>query len=501
MKKIFLIPLWIALLVSFSACKKFLDVQPEDKLTQEQVKRSEHALNNVLNGIYLQMANPNIYGANLTMSIIECMAQHYSVENDQMSYSYFQRYAYGEVRARDVIAGIWESMYVQVLAANDFLDVLPQVQFTLPKWRENILRGEALALRAFHHFDLIRLWGPGPHGNTTSEISIPYSDEPSGRMIERLPESTVLDRVLMDLEEADSLLKADDPIISSGIVETTSGDVLYDFYTNRNYRMNYYAVKALQARVYLWQGNYDSARNAALEVIRVVGEPNEPGKVFRWINPDNVRVSYNPDRILSTEIIFGIYNRNMYTNYNAFYLPSLSTSTELRPKNVWLESFYESNGNDIRYTYNWKEAGGEKPGEKCFYKYAAPNLKDNPLFPIKAEFIQPLIRIAEMYYIAAECEAEIGDPQLGLNYLNTVRSHRGEMVPLPDNLAEKVALHNEILKEYRKEFFGEGQMFYYYKRRNIVDVPNAIAEIGTRLLTGMRFPLPQAELDARGGGQ
>ena len=60
-----------------------------------------------------------------------------------------------------------------------------------------------------------------------------------------------------------------------------------------------------------------------------------------------------------------------------------------------------------------------------------------------------LIRLAEMYYVLAECAA---DAQTAAGYLNEVREARGVD---PTGLTEATRL-NEIEKEYRKEFYGEG---------------------------------------------
>ena len=68
-----------------------------------------------------------------------------------------------------------------------------------------------------------------------------------------------------------------------------------------------------------------------------------------------------------------------------------------------------------------------------------------------------LIRLAEMYYVLAECAA---DAQTAAGYLNAVREARGVD---PTGLTEATRL-NEIEKEYRKEFYGEGQLFFLYKR-------------------------------------
>ena len=55
-----------------------------------------------------------------------------------------------------------------------------------------------------------------------------------------------LDYLLEDIREAERLL-ATDPILSDD--SAISKELISDFYKNRNRRMNYYAVKALEARV------------------------------------------------------------------------------------------------------------------------------------------------------------------------------------------------------------------------------------------------------------
>ena len=68
-----------------------------------------------------------------------------------------------------------------------------------------------------------------------------------------------------------------------------------------------------------------------------------------------------------------------------------------------------------------------------------------------------MIRLAEMYYILAECAT---DPKVTEGFLNKVREIRGVD---PVSCTETTKLY-EIEKEYRKEFYGEGQLFFFYKR-------------------------------------
>jgi len=102
--------------------------------------------------------------------------------------------------------------------------------------------------------------------------------------------------------------------------------------------------------------------------------------------------------------------------------------------------------------------------------------------------MQPLIRISEMYYIAAETST---DPVKGLSYLNTVRTQRGLIA-----VTNTADLPGAIAKEYRREFWGEGQLFFFYKRKNMALVPTTAGAATTTTFTPQRYiiPLPQSEV-------
>ena len=67
----------------------------------------------------------------------------------------------------------------------------------------------------------------------------------------------------------------------------------------------------------------------------------------------------------------------------------------------------------------------------------------------------PMIRMGEMYLIAAEsCPAGLAG---GVEYINALRSNRGV-----GNIQE---LTEDLLRyEYMRELYGEGQLFFMYKR-------------------------------------
>lgn len=67
----------------------------------------------------------------------------------------------------------------------------------------------------------------------------------------------------------------------------------------------------------------------------------------------------------------------------------------------------------------------------------------------------PMLRLGEMYLIAAESESETLND--GLPYINTLRNKRGI-----SNLGSLTT--TELTYEYMRELYGEGQLFYFYKR-------------------------------------
>ena len=102
--------------------------------------------------------------------------------------------------------------------------------------------------------------------------------------------------------------------------------------------------------------------------------------------------------------------------------------------------------------------------------------------------------MGEMYLIAAECAPSTDEAG---TWINTLRNHRNSFSVSvdTDNLA------NYIQMEYRKEFLGEGQMFFYMKRNALENIPNGKNESGNMSmeLGNYVLPLPDGETSMREG--
>ncbi len=466
--------------VVVTSCKKFLAVQPEDQYTQEQVFSSEKAIQQGLNGLYMNLASNALYGANLSSTTIEIMGQRYNtVTASNNSYIAYQQYAYTNTTVMATFNDLWTQAYGTITKTNKFISSLDAAnqKGVINQQNASLLKGEAIGIRAMVHFDLLRLFGP-VYATSSGAISIPYYSKADGLTKPILPAKQLLDSVLADLSVAKTLLAAD-PVITKGITTST------DFYSGyRNQRLNYYAIMGLLARVYLYGGNNTAANQAARQAL------NEGEKWFPWANPTAITQGVAPDRVFSPEIMFGIYNQNLYSNFTTYFSPNLLTGDLLAALPARLLNIFEGTDPslipDYRYSKIWVPANAPIGTVQTSNKFI--DISDQTK---SWRFVQPLLRKTELYYILAETEP---DQATALGYLNTVRLTRG----LSTSLSTTAVVATEVQKEYQKEFWGEGQLFFYYKRTNKTTIPSGTST-GSISMNAAKYvvPLPLSETTPR----
>ncbi|MGY5252563.1 RagB/SusD family nutrient uptake outer membrane protein [Sphingobacterium spiritivorum] len=459
--------LLIAVFTVTVSCQKWLQVQPEDRFTEEQTFRNEQGFIDELNGIYILMGQNNLYGNHLTLSTVELLAQRYQTAGTSLNTD-IAAYEYQKDNVKKIFAGIWQDSYIAVANVNKLLENLETYKANISADKARLIKGEALGLRAFLHFDLLRLFGPGSYTADPMALSIPYYHKLGQNIVDFSTAKDVIQFALTDLEEASKYLDQD-PALTQGSLN------------NNHLRLNYYAVQGLKARVLLWKNDKTGAYQAAKTII-------DKSALFPWIIANKITGdNENPDRIFSTELLFAAYSRELYNDYNKYFYYELSSESLLASGSAsFINTVYENNSNDYRKDYIWKvpPTGVAFP---TFFKYADLVQKDARQ---PQRFTIPLIRLSEMYYIAAECA---DDPQEGLSYINTVRNHRGI-----SSLSSANGLENEILKEYRKEFYGEGQLWYYYKRKQISNIISPSNLNGFVVpASAWAVPVPEEELNNR----
>ena len=201
----------------------------------------------------------------------------------------------------------------------------------------------------------------------------------------------------------------------------------------------------------------------------------------------------NPDRVFSTEVLFGFYDAardNIFTSY--FDGANLSALTVYQPRLSYLETLFTNQG-DYRYQTWWKRNGSYYNFIK--YKEITYDKDDVPMFAL----LMPLMRVSEAYYIAAEALAAQANASDAANYLNTVLDARGETLLDPET-ATVFDVANELKLEYMREFWGEGQIFFMFKRRymTIGKELNAAANASVSASASIYvLPLPSNEQENR----
>lgn len=476
-----------------SSCSKWLDVKPQSQISASDLFDSQEGFEEALNGVYSRCSQPPAYGDELSFGMLDVLAQnYYMVPNDYPHYLQTSLYNYQDIYFVSRKDTIWGSLYNAIANCNLILGNIETGKKLLTSTDYGIIKGEALAMRAYLHFDLLRMFAPS-FANNPAAPAIPYVVDFSDKVTPLSTVSAVLTDVLQDLNNAKALLKPVDPILSPAYIidypwnstspsapPTTSTEQSNPslFLQNRRNRLNYYAVCGELARAYLYMNKTDSALSNAQEVINSNKFPWTA--VGDFTNPD----PQNVDRILYKELLF------------SWYIPTLVTTLQNRfNQNVGLyldqaggSNLYQTSGvggADLRYK-EWFNPATNSDGSWLYLVKYSRDVDTN-----RHPLLAPALRLSEVYYIAAECSYD-ANPTQAMAYVDSVRFHRG----IPDSLvsAGKQDFLNQLVGEARKELYGEGQIFYMYKRLGIgLTTPSGIMEPATNNI--FVLPLPNNEIE------
>ncbi len=447
----------LGIAISATSCKKWLTVQPKTQMPADVLFTTESGFQDALTGVYIQLKSPFVYGDAMMYGTIERLTTSWDVTSKSTE-QYLGLFNYTDEGAQYQLSLVYGQEYKIISSINAILaEVDDRRDVFLSEGSYEMMKGECLALRAYCHLDLLRLFGPVP-GNVPGGTVLPYVKKISKEPNQHLSFEQYKTELLNDLSEAAALLKDVDPFTRYSQADLSNPDRANSpiagtntYAAYRYLRMNYFAVKALQARAYLWFQDNASAYAAAKEVIEVKN-PGGDAK-FRLGTLSDMS---NGDLNLSMEHMFGLYDFQLRSKFESMFMSGSlkkgSSVTTVR------NQLYGNTGTDIRETNLW-ELITLPNGSKCHIlkKYQA-SLTSADIAP----FQLPMLRVSEMYLIAAET-APAGE---GQQYWDAFRTARN--VTLSTLPADPVQLQLELVKEYRREFFAEGQAFFAYKR---IDAP------------------------------
>lgn len=449
-----------SLLLLTTSCSDWLDVQPKTELKEKELFATEQGFQEALTGAYVSMTYPATYGRELTFGMLSVMASDYSVNSSSpqavLSLKAIEEYDYSKNQVKSLIDQIWLNQYHSIALVNNLLRNIDLNPTILSKEGYKQIKGEALALRAFLHFDLMRLFAPS-FAMKDQEKYMPYVTLYSRENTSLSTLDELADLLIRDIEAAETLLEHD-MLGGTGVVD-------------RKIKINKLAVKGLKARLFLYMNNKAGAYELAKGVI--------DAKQIS-LRPENQDI--NLDRSIHEEHLFSLYAESFEERVTNAVTPEAGLQASV--PYYFTDEFkirtgiFEDQSTDVRYKApSFQVYKGILTPHKFVYVDLPPGTRNAKRFYI------PLIKLSEMYLIAAESAPTAAE---GLSYLNTLCTNKGLL-----QFGATVDLQEEIQQEYRKDFFTEGQLFYYYKRlatRQVKDSP--VTDMSN---TEYVFPMPENE--------
>ena len=462
----------LCVVFSLTACDDWLDVRGENVQKEQDQYEAYKGFRDALIGCYMTMGSRDIYGQKLTMTDVENLASLWVLPSSNAKTSVPLKYSmtyhdYSMDEAIAAIKSIYGGLFTTISSANVLIKNIEEKGNNVQdNQARDVILGEAYAIRAYCQLDLLRLFGQLPTG-ATKQVKLPYSYTTG---IDEMPSyfgySEYVANLKKDIDKAESLLKNNDPIFEYTFNQLNNApNDVSDLYYYRQARLNYWAVRALHARMSLYIGDNSEAYTIAKDIL-------ENGPVT-LSGVSDLRNGYNG---LPSECLFYMskYDLNDYAsnilrggaeniNVNAAdYAISQDMLNDL------YASIPGSTASHNRYLNEWNRmslnnANVPTPTLKKYWydasKYPASGVGNASTLMVKLQII-PMLRLSEVYLIAMETSNSLEEVQ---QLYDTYMSNCAFTLYEPFTSLEQA--RGELVNEYRREFFGEGQMFYTYKRK------------------------------------
>lgn len=427
------------LITVLPACQKedVLELRPEFSLDALENPSSMSQVEQVLLGAYTAFRNGNYYGSGsgtgsgwglmpdvLSDNLYETTE---SLANSRITADFL--YDAGTAQMQT----FYQAPYAPIANANIVLRDIDKFTNAGNSKMANRLKGQAYAIRALAHFDLMRYFAP-TFGRNSNDLALYYSKEfivSSELKPARITVKEYWDNIFADLNQAVALLgDVDQPVNPTGNTRP---------YIDRT------VVYAIQARAYLYAEQWADAITAATNVINarplVVLNQTAFSGMYNQTNLGEIvwNVQFEAGQSGPTFLVY------FATNGRSYFRPALEIATTSGTSGL-IQS------NDIRYSAYFSTVGGGLALTK--YK-GKGNVSDG-----NANFI--VFRTGEMYLIRAEARARSNQEALAMTDLNTLRAAR--ITGYTNENLTGAALLQAIADERRRELVGEGHRFFDLKR-------------------------------------
>lgn len=437
----------------FASCENELNIDPKQTEDASITLGTEGGITNILTGTYALAANGNAYGGRILL-----YADLLGVSGALNTTDLRWRGTYGELRQmyiktmlsdNVIIQGTYSRCYEIINAANTVIENVDKVKDPTKQAR---MIGEASFLKSLAYFDLVRFFAkPYVSGQANTQLGV-------------VIRPNAIYNFNVDLSKERSTVDEVYKVIIDGLnLAYTNLPAENSFYADK------YAAKALLARVYLQQGNYAQARDAAHDVIENSGHGLS----------QTYAAAFNHDTN-QTEDVFAI---------------QITKQTGLNDVNTFYES--EDNGGrggDFSIRDHYLEKFSD-PDDRATFNYENPANSRILTSKFTDQFADvAIIRLAEMYLIRAESNLRQGTAvgNTPLDDINIIRSRAKA-----DGLSAVTI--DDILLERELELGMEGFLIHDIKRtKRSIDISED--GDGSSLLlydaNNLVFPIPLKETDA-----
>lgn len=436
----------------FASCENELNIDPKQTEDASITLGTEGGITNILTGTYALAANGNAYGGRILL-----YADLLGVSGALNTTDLRWRGTYGELRQmyiktmlsdNVIIQGTYSRCYEMINAANTVIENVDKVKDPTKQAR---MIGEASFLKSLAYFDLVRFFAkPYVSGQANTQLGV-------------VIRPNAIYNFNVDLSKERSTVDEVYKVIIDGLnLAYTNLPAENSFYADK------YAAKALLARVYLQQGNYAQARDAAHDVIENSGHGLS----------QTYAAAFNHDTN-QTEDVFAI---------------QITKQTGLNDVNTFYES--EDNGGrggDFSIRDHYLEKFSD-PDDRATFNYENPANGRILTSKFTDQFADvAIIRLAEMYLIRAESNLRQGTAvgNTPLDDINIIRSRAKA-----DGLSAVTI--DDILLERELELGMEGFLIHDIKRtKRSIDISED--GDGSSLLlydaNNLVFPIPLKETD------
>lgn len=465
------------ILVAFclTSCNNWLDVRPDTEQKEGDQFSTINGFFDALVGCYMSLASSSLYGEKLTISNIESLANLWYVSSSSSRYedADLAKHDYTTDYCKDAVNSIYGGLYRTIVQANMVIKYADEQRDAF----ENdtlrcLVQGEAYAIRTLCHFDVLRLFGQLPR-NAIQQVMLPYSYTTS---IKEMPAYYDFDKFVEllkeDLVKAEELLGMSDPVFEYSFEElNTSISLADDHLRYRQSRLNYWAVKALEARMLLYLGETEDAYRVAKEIIDAKEPDGAP--VIVLSGASDLDAGYNA---LPHECLFYVSQTGLHTAAVSLLIGGEQgiafTDSHLGITVDMYDELYQDIPREWQFNRRELLWGATQSSGRVSYRtlkkyWWDDSSSDGGSADQTTHSLIPVLRLSEMYLIAMECAPSLAEA----NNLYTIYMEDHGVTPtIIDPLENTDELKDFIVNEYRREFFGEGLMFYVYKRLNADEI-------------------------------